>query len=97
MIPVTVMSVRANHDHAWSVIHTRCHNDHPGRAIAVVVGTRVSGVIGPADYDMAADIGIPKAERHADPRLGGADTGSETEQQSDNDEHAFHGSLLVHP
>lgn len=53
-------------------------------------------IVRPADHDVTAEVRIPETQRNPNPGLGLGDAGRETEQHSDDDEHAFHGCLLGH-
>lgn len=94
-------AVRPHDDHSRRVIIPRSNDDDGSWAIPwvvpVVVGTCVSMVIRPANYDVTAEIRIPEAQRDPDTCLGLRDTRRKAKQQSHHNEHAFHGFLLLVP
>jgi len=89
MISMRITTMGPHDDHARRVVVARS-NDHHEReswAIAVVIGVRVAMVIRSADHKLSGEV-------DANPRLGRRDAGSETKQESDDNEDAFHGCLL---
>ena len=92
--------MRPHHHDALAVI-ARSDDDYRDaviiRAVGVIVGTRVSMVIRPADHDLPVEIGIAETERNPNARLGLRDASREAKQQCENDEYPFHGYLLSAP
>src|SRR5712692_6413133 len=85
VIPARVIAVRSDHNDTWSIVE---------RSVAVVIRVRVARVIRSADHNLSCEIRIAKTQRDANPRLGRRDSGSDTKQESDDDEDAFHDCLL---
>src|SRR6266566_2400113 len=93
MIAACVIPVRSR-------VVARTDDDDWGRVVAIVVGLSVSVivrsiVIWPADDHLAGEVRVSETQRDADPGLSAGAARSETKQQTNENEHAFHGCLLV--